>query len=164
MYVIYIKRKLDNATANFLTYNVSFSFSTLDKICITIFKGQCPFYSQVILRKYPKYFSPGTNTCFKKRLSSIHSCCSLTLGSCLLSEPGTLRQPEGRVSRGRMEGHPPAHRLLPVRPRHGALPIPKHVSTVLTLCFRMLKNNYFGEKGVSENKGCPKNMFCASKK
>ena len=126
--MFYIKRKLYSTTDHFLTYNVSFSFSTLDKICYNIFKGQCPFYSQVILRNYQKYFSPGTNTCFKKKLSSIHSCCSLTLGSCLYSEPGTLRQPEGRVSRRRMEGDPPADRLLPVRPRNGALPIPKHVS------------------------------------
>ena len=34
---------------------------------------------------------------------------------------------------------------------------PRKLITVLTPCFRMLKNNYFGEKqGVSKNKGCPK--------
>jgi len=33
-------------------------------------------------------------------------------------------------------------------------------STVINLCFLTLKNNYVGEKkGVSENKGCPKNVF-----
>ena len=36
--------------------------------------------------------------------------------------------------------------------------------TVITLCFRTLKNNYFGEKyGVFESKGCPKNMFSDAK-
>jgi len=33
-------------------------------------------------------------------------------------------------------------------------------TTVITLCFQTLKNNYFSEnQGVSKNKGCPKNIF-----
>ena len=35
--------------------------------------------------------------------------------------------------------------------------------TVITPCFRTLKHNYFGEKGGSENKGFPKNMFSDAK-
>jgi len=37
--------------------------------------------------------------------------------------------------------------------------------TVITLCFRTLIINYFGEKiGVSDNKGCQKNMFLCIEK